>query len=150
MKKAFAFILVLSILLLSACSAPKDEVLASLGKYKSKEFFTSGGFQDYTDYAKYTYESLDISGNEYFNKVSFDSMDELINHIEDFEGWVQTIKESEPDNEVVLGYDFNSSVISEEDYLYIYDDPDYPELGSYKVYFFDVESMTLYYFHNNI
>ncbi len=150
MKNAFAFVLVLSILLLSACSAPKDEVLASLGKYKSKEFFTSGGFQDYTDYAKYTYENLDFSGNQYFNIISSDSMDELNNHIEDFEGWVQAIKESEPDNEVVLGYDFDSSVISEEDYLYIYDDPDYPELGSYKVYLFDVESMTLYYFHNNI
>ena len=85
-----------------------------------------------------------------FNKISSDSAEQLSSHIEDFEGWVQTIKETEPKNEVVLGYDFDSSAISEEDYLYIYDDPDCSELGCYDVYFFDIESMTLYYFHNNI
>ena len=149
-KKALILILILSILLLSACSEFKNEVLESLGEYKSKEYFTSGGFQDYTNYAKYTYENIDFSENVYFNKISSDSAEQLSSHIEDFEGWVQTIKETEPKNEVVLGYDFDSSVISEEDYLYIYDDPDYSELGCYDVYFFDIESMTLYYFHNNI
>jgi len=39
---------------------------------------------------------------------------------------------------------------SAHDYVYIYDDPDYPYLGNYNVYFFDTETMTLYYFHNNI
>ena len=150
MKKVLVFILIFVILSLSACSVPTDKVLASLGEYKSKEYFSSGGFQDYTDYAKYTYEDVGLSENEYFNKISSDSLDALNNHIEDFEKWILTIKEGEPNNEVVLKYDFNSSIISEEDYVYIYDNPDYPELGCYDVYFFDIESMTLYYFHNNI
>ena len=36
------------------------------------------------------------------------------------------------------------------DYVYIYDDPDYPDLGSYRVYFFDSETNTLCYFRNNV
>ncbi len=71
-------------------------------------------------------------------------------HIEDFEDWIEAIKDSNPESEVVAGYDFDLSLISEADYVYIYDDPDYPELGNYDVYFFDMETMTLYYFHNNI
>ena len=150
MKKTFAFLLILLTLLLSACSAPKDEVLESLGEYKSKEYFTSGGFQDYTDYAKYTYEDVDFSENVFFNKISSNSLNDLTDHIEDFEKWVQIIKEAEPQNKVVLNYDFDVAVISDNDYLHIYDDPDCPELGNYDVYFFDTETMTLYYFHNNI
>ena len=150
MKKRFAFLLILLTLLLSGCSTHKDEVLESLGEYKSKEYFTGGGFQDYTDYAKYTYEDVDFSKNEFFNKISSNSLNDLTYHIEDFEKWVQTIKEADSQNEVVLNYDFNISLISDADYLYIYDDSDYPELGNYDVYFFDIESMTLFYFHNNI
>ena len=150
MKKLLVLVLVVFVVLMSGCSAPTDDVVKSLGDYKSEHYFTSGGSQDYTDYAKYTYEYVDFGSNEYFKKISFDSLNELTVHIEDFEKWVQTLKETEPENEIVLKYDFNSSLISEEDYLYIYDDPDYPELGSYYVYFFDIESMTLYYFHNNI
>lgn len=148
--RRYVYLFLILIILLSACSAPVDEVLESLGEYQSKEYFTSGGFQDYTDYAKYTYKEIDFSKNVYFNILSSDSMENLTDHIEDFERWIQTINEFEPQNEVVLEYDFHSSVISEGDYVYIYDDPDYPELGCYDVYFFDMESMTLYYFHNNI
>ncbi len=150
MKKAIPIILVLPFLILSACSVPEDEVLNSLGEYESKVYFTSGGFQDYTDYAKYTFDDVDFSKNKYFTKISVGSKEELITHIENFEEWIESLKSSVPDNEVVTGYDFEPSVISQADYLYIYDDPDYPELGSYTVYFFDMESMTLYYFHNNI
>ncbi len=150
MKKLFVLVLVVFVVLISGCSAPTDKVLESLGEYKSEQYFTSGGFQDYTDYAKYTYEDVDFSENGFFNKISFNSLKELTDHIEDFEKWVQAIKEADPQNEVVLNYDFDSSVISDNDYLYIYDDPDYPELGNYDVYLFDIEKMTLYYFHNNI
>ena len=146
MKKLFALILVVIVALLNGCSVLTDEVLQSLGEYKSEQYFTSGGFQDFTDYAKYTYEDVDFSNNIYFSKVSSDSSENLITHIEDFEKWIEILEEN---NEVALAYDFDSSVISDNDYLYIYDDPYYPELGNYDVYFFDIETMTLYYFHNN-
>ena len=147
MKKLFVLVLVVFVLLMSGCSAPMDEVLQSLGEYKSKQYFTSGGFQDYTDYAKYTYEDVDFRNNIYFSKISTESRENLITHIKDFEKWVERLEE---DNEVALAYDFDSSVISDNDYLYIYDDPDYPELGNYDIYFFDNDTMTLYYFRNNI
>ena len=40
------------------CKAAEDKVIASLGKYESCQAFTSEGFQDYTDYAKYDYKSI--------------------------------------------------------------------------------------------
>ena len=147
MKKLFVLVLVVFVVLMSGCSVPTDEVLESLGEYKSEQYFTSGGFQDYTDYAKYTYKDVDFSNNIYFSEISTESSENLITHIKDFEKWVELLEE---DNEVALAYDFDSSVISNNDYLYIYDDPDYPELGNYDVYYFDNDTMTLYYFHNNI
>ena len=147
MKKLFVLVLVVFVVFMGGCSAPTDEVLKSLGEYKSKQYFTSGGFQDYTDYAKYTYENVDFSNNIYFSEISAESSANLIAHIKDFEKWLELLDE---DNEVALAYDFDSSVISDNDYLYIYDDPDYPELGNYDVYYFDNDAMTLYYFHNNI
>lgn len=147
MKKSFVLVLVVFAVLISGCSAPSDEILQSLGEYRSKQYFTSGGFQDYTDYAKYTYEDVDFSSNLYFGKISAESSENLITHIKDFEKWLELLEE---DSEVVLAYDFDPSVISDDDYLYIYDNPDYPELGCYDVYFFDNDTMTLYYFHSNI
>lgn len=150
MKKTFVIVLILSLLIMSGCSIFEDKTIRSLGKYESYEYFTSGGFQDHTDYAKYTYKDIDFDDNKYFDKISSKSKENLIAHIENFEMWINVIKEDDENNDVVLGYDFDSSIISEDDYLYIYDDPNYHEFGNYNVYFFDIETMTLYYFHNNI
>lgn len=143
----FSLVLVVS---LAGCSIPKDDVLDSLGKYESKQFFTSGGFQDFTDYAKYCFDSVDFSDNSYFQIITESSRENLEAHIDDFEKWVQAVSDTDADNEVVVNYDFDRSVISDSDYIYIYDDPDYPEFGNYNVYYFDVETNILYYFHNNI
>ena len=143
----FSLVLVVS---LAGCSIPKDDVLDSLGKYESKQFFTSGGFQDFTDYAKYCFDSVDFSDNSYFQIVTESSRENLEAHIDDFETWIQLKRESDSKNEVGIYYDFDRSVITDGDYLYIYDNPEYPELGCYDVYYFDVESNILYYFHNNI
>lgn len=150
LKKIFAIILAFSFLILSGCSIFEDKVIRSLGKYESNDYFTSGGFKDFTDYAKYSYKDITFSDNEYFDKISSESKEELIAHIENFESWIEIIKEHDSENDVVLGYDFDSSIISDTDYLYIYDDPDYDEFGNYNVYFFDTETMILYYFHNDI
>lgn len=143
----FSLVLVVS---LAGCSIPKDDVLDSLGKYESKQFFTSGGFQDFIDYAKYCFDSVDFSDNSYFQIITESSRENLEAHIDDFENWVQAVRDTDADNEVVVNYDFDRSVISDTDYIYIYDDPDYPEFGNYNVYYFDVETNILYYFHNNI
>lgn len=149
-KLAAAFFSLVLFVSLAGCSIPKDDVLDSLGKYESKQFFTSGGFQDFTDYAKYCFDSVDFSDNSYFQILTESSRENLEAHIDDFEDWIQAISDTDADNEVVVNYDFDRSVISDADYIYIYDDPDYPELGNYNVYYFDVETNILYYFHNNI
>lgn len=152
MKKQIAliFLSVAFLLSVSSCAAPTDKVLESLGEYEKEEYYSSGGFQDFTDYAKYTYESIDLSENPYFEKITEQSKEALLSHIDDFEKWLAAITESDPDYELLSTYDFSTDIISNEDYLYIYDDPDYPELGCYDVYLFDTENATLYYFHNNI
>ena len=159
MKKAFVLLFLLPVLLLSGCvpyliasvfNVPEDEVIASLGAYESEEYYSSGGFQDFTDYAKYTYDSVDFSDNEYFKIMWYDRKKALIEHIVNFESWVEEIEGFEPENDVVVGYDFDISMITMDDYVYIYDDPDCVYLWCYDVYFFDMETMTLYYFHNNL
>ena len=159
MKKVFVLLFLLPVLLLSGCvpyliasvfNVPEDEVIASLGAYESEEYYSSGGFQDFTDYAKYTYDSVDFSDNKYFKIMWHDRKKALIEHIVNFESWVEEIEGFEPENDVVVGYDFDISMITMDDYVYIYDDPDCDYLWCYDVYFFDMETMTLYYFHNNL
>ncbi len=149
MKKSLLSI-ALILLLSSGCSSENDEFLTSVGKYSSKSFFTHGDLQDYTDYAKYVYTSANLEDNEYFEKISSDNKEILLAHIENFEEWLDVFKQAEPNSTLVQEYDFDTSLISEDDYLYIYDNPNYPELGCYNVYFFDSGTLTLYYFHNNI
>ena len=161
MKKVLKVLLILLIPVFILCGCfllilaldyfmSKDKVIDSLGRYESEIFLTYGGFQDYTDYAKYTYNDVDFSGNKYFERITPESEKELVAHISDFMLWVAAHTENDPENELVVGYDFDYASISDDDYVYIYDDPDYPYLGNYNVYFFDTETMTLYYFHNNI
>ena len=156
MKKRVVIVLACVMLLLSftSCSA-KDKVIGSLGKYEKEEFFTSGGFQDYTDYAKYYYTSVDFENNKYFKKINEKDLTAINTHLDDFESWIETIKDGRPSNEVVVNYDFNRSIIDTEDYLYIDSEEHTWDDGStslvrYNVYLFDTQTQVLYYFHNNI
>ena len=155
--KSTAIILSLIILIstLSSCIAPEDKVLNSLGEYKSKEFYTEGGFQDYTDYAKYYYDSVDFTDNEYFSIIEQSDIDALNEHLDNFESCIEAHGYSDASNEIVVNYDFDRSLIDSEDYLYIDSekhtrDDGYTLLVNYDVYFFDIQTNTLYYFHNNI
>lgn len=150
-KKLFCLIIILALIIsVSGCTEPTDKVLNSLGKYKAKQYYSHGEFQDFTDYAKYVFEDVNFENNKYLKKITKSSKKDLLLHIEDFEMWVNCFKKSDPNHELVTGYDFNTSLISKNDYLYIYDNPSYDDLGCYDVYFFNIETMTLYYFHNSI
>ena len=148
-------LLIILISTLSSCTAPEDKVLNSLGEYKSKEFYTEGEFQDYTYYAKYYYDSVNFTDNEYFSKIGQADIDVLNEHLDDFESWIETYREGDASREIVVNYDFDRSIIDSEDYLYIDSekhtwDDGYTSLVNYDVYFFDTQTNTLYYFHNNI
>ena len=157
MKRQIAVVLVCVVFLLSitSCAAPEDKVITSLGEYKKKVFFTSGGFQDYTDYAKYYFTSANATENKYLNKVQETDIAIINTHLDDFEGWIETIKDSEPSSEVVLNYDFDREIIDTEDYFYIDSEEHtwndgHTSLVRYNIYLFDAQTQVLYYFHNNI
>ena len=56
-------------LLFTACALAEDKVVTSFGKYESYKFYTSGGFRNYTDYAKYQYKSANVEENKHLKKI---------------------------------------------------------------------------------
>ena len=145
----------LMIPLFFGCAMLEDPIVASLGDYETHVYFTSGGFQDYTDYAKYDYSAANLSENLWLEKIREADYETIQKHLDDFEGWIETIGRTEPGSEVVVNYDFDRSVIDAEDYFYIDSEERTWEDGqttlvNYDVYFFDIQTQILYFFHNNI
>jgi len=137
---------------LSGC-VPSDPVIDSLPPYESKVMFTSGGFQDYTDYGKYTFPQLAesaLQGNPYLKKVTAEDLTILQAYLDNFEDWIETHRRSEPQGELVLGYDFDRAVLAEGDYYFIDEAESKIAFSNYDIYYFDTETNILYFFHNNI
>ena len=126
----------------------EDKVLDSLGQYESKQFWSDGEYRDYTDFGIYTYSTANLDNNEYFQKIADNrSIYEFLDH---FESWVDTIKGTTPDSELVNNYSFDRAVIDSEDYFYIYQGNSDYKFECYDIWFFDSQTKILYYFHNNI
>ena len=134
-----------------------DKVVLSLGLFTKREFYSNGGFQDYTDYAKYHCVRARTANNKYFSPVTETDIATLHAHLDDFEGWVSN---ADPTSKLATHYDFDRSIIDTQDYVYIYDeymdntnvfgDVTSRTLANYDVYFLDSQTQILYYFHNNI
>ena len=150
--KRFLILLTVLTLALTACTGPtrQDDVLSTLGQYEFRHFYTSGGFQDYTDFALYTYAAANLEHNPYFAPLTPADSETLSAFIDDFEDWIDTIRRSDPDNEVAVHYAFDRKRLDPEDWFYLYEDPIYPKFGCYDLWFYDSQSNVLYYFHNNI
>lgn len=141
-----------------------DPVIQSLPSYKDCVKYTEGEFQDYTDYYIYHYEDIALSeleSNQYLNPVG-EHMSSILPYIEDYEKWIEMYRENdalyrpfqEP-RELPAYYDFDKSIIDESDFFYIENENEnsaeaWIKYSNYDLYFFDVQSNTLYYFHNNI
>lgn len=133
----------------------QKSVISSLPDYESREFYTSGGFQDYTDYAKYFYDSItaqDLESSEHFTVTTDEDVEEILLHIDDFERAVAVTAEELREN-----YDFDKSIVSEGDFFYIetkegepIGQGTYDKFDNYSVYYFDIDAQILYYFHHNI
>lgn len=155
--KKFVSLLIVIILMFSlvSCKPPEDKILVSLGEYKDYVFNSKGDFQDYTYYAKYYYSSTNIDKNEFFTKIKQSDFTKINEHLDDFESWIETFKDGDASHEIVVNYDFDRSIIDTEDYIYIdsekhtWSDGD-TSLVNYDLYFFDIQTLVLYYFHNNI
>ncbi len=131
-----------------------NPVIASLPRYESSDCYYGEGFQDYTDYCKYYFSKDDVveilEKNKYFKQVKVNDIEEVKSYFENFNGGVEY--EEFKDN-----YDFKYECIDTSDYFYIENKDTYEKYenypdkySAYNVYFFDVQTKTLYYIHSNI
>lgn len=142
-------ILLLSILL-CGCISYQDPVRSSLPGEGVGQMYTHGKFQDYTDYGKYRYIGITeeiLQKNSYFRVVSAEDIPVLESYLDDFEEWVMLSQDCE-DCELAEMYDFSSGLFREGDFFCIADDDN--SMTNYNIYYFSLETQTLYYFHNNI
>ena len=157
MKKIIVFLLTAVFILctLFSCAITENKIIKSLGEYEKCEFYSEGAFQDFTDYGKYYFSSVHISENEYFSRIENTDLEILNEFLNDFEVWVERIRENDPNQELATNYDFDRKIVDNGDYLYVdcekhtWEDGD-ETFTKYDVYFFDFQTNVLYYFHNNI
>lgn len=143
---------------LSACVFKSgDPVIASLGKAMSVQRYSCAGFGDSTDFGIYTFPVAKPEDSEYFKPVTAESKTKLLGYIDEFEQVIDSLRDGDEGADLVNNYRFSRDDIDESDYLYIYDregkpigDGAYSKYDYYNVYFFDSQTTTLYYFHNNI
>lgn len=138
--------------LLAGCGRD-SAVIRSLPEYTQKELHTEGVWQDFTDYGIYTFSVFDeakLEENLYFEKVT--DIDNILSYIDDFEGWLTE------NSELSKHYNFDKSWVDESDYIFIRTEEGknignskhiYGKFDNYDVYFFDIDTWTLFYFHNN-
>ena len=121
------------------------------GYTEKEEHYDPNGFQDYTDYCKYRYASADpFRNDERYHAVTAEETKAIIGYFSDFEGWMRSADRYDE-------YDFDWRCVNEGDYVFIMSKEGRPigqsyygKYDNYTVYFFDTESMILYYIHNNI
>ena len=119
------------------------------------ESYTSDFGRDSVDYKKYTYKDTKrlrkkLENHKYFKPVTDDDVEYIISFFNNFERWVEG-------EDFASQYDFDKSYIDAGDYFYIEDvktygdDPDFEGLyRDFDVYYFDMQSMALYYVHIDI
>lgn len=153
MKKIFISLICLLLILCMTGCIPlnfEQKVLYTLPKCDDKVTNYSEGFRFYTDYCKYFYtdESIidKIENNDDFCIIDDDNIEIVKYFFEHYSSWA--IKRHGDK------YDFSMDSINEGDYFNIYIPEQYLETSkyteSYDMFFFDKESLTLYYIHNNI
>lgn len=121
----------------------EDKKYIEKGYYDMTEY-SNGIFQDYTHYNKYYYKSKydkEFKENKYYIEVNEDNIEELTNYIKAFGGWME--KSSDV-------YDFNIESINKGDLFYQKIEENYPPYGYIHIYYYDIETHTLYYMHTNI
>lgn len=140
---------------LSSCQALGNPIISALGTYSHREFYSEGAFQDFTDYGKYYFISTSVGQSPYFRPLQASDLPVIHEHLDDFENWIEVFRSTDPSRKIVQNYDFDRQIIDTEDYIYLVSETHtwndgHTSLVSYTLYFFDSQSLVLYYFHNNI
>lgn len=143
-------LLLILIFVITGCSSQEDIVEIPKGYTYKEEYYDENGFQDYTDYAKYIYPSQSvIINNDDYKKITKEDIESIKGYFNNFRNWMTSSRLDE--------YDFYDSMINEGDYVRIktkegekIGNSQYNKYDNYSVYFFDIETLTLYYIHSNI
>lgn len=141
MKRMFLVILIL--LMSCGCSNYRMNEIPE-GYIDKDEHYQQNGFQDYTDYAKYVYSDAKIiKNNSNYKEVTNDDIIKIQKYFDETYTWLEKENRS---NE----FDFDNSCINQGDYVRIIDKYENDSnTTNYSIYFFDIETLTLYYVHSN-
>lgn len=150
MKKKIILSLMV-VFLITGCASQANYAEIPKGYTDKEEHYDQDGFQDYTDYAKYIYPSQEIIINDSeYEKITKDDIENIEGYFENFRNWMRVCNRLDE-------YDFDESIINEGDYIRIktkegqkIGDSKYEKYENYSIYYFDLETLTLYYIHNNI
>lgn len=113
-----------------------------LGEYKDSDEFYDICFQDSTEYCKFYYDEdvlKRLENSDYYSKIEQSNKDRINRFVINFKEWLELTDFKDE-------FDFDLDKFDSNDYFYI----DNYGFASYDVWCFDTESLTLYYFHNNI
>ena len=148
MKKVMFMFLILCLMFITGCS--RTQFLGIPSDYiEAYECYEEDGFREYDDFAFYVYDSKK-------NFVNDKNYDKVGKNIEDVKGYFLTLANRLNDDDRLEDFIFDYDIIDENDYVRIktsegepIGDREYGKYDNYDVYFFDVESLTLYYIHSN-
>ncbi len=118
--------------------------LKELPRFRSKEIYSVESFTDCTYYAKFTYRNVsdeELKNAESFKKTDKEKIDEILNYITGYESFINKINGMD---EVKNAYDFDKVIVNENDYYHMIKNG---EGYNRALYYFDIESQILYYFH---
>ena len=127
----------------------ENPAIVSLPEYDRADCYYSDGFQDYTDFCKYYYDKQDnildeVKNSQYFKVIKPDDIIEINKYFDNFEERLEYVDYKDK-------YDFQRNIIDTEDYFYIENnETEEHKYWDYDVYFFDVQTKTLFFIHSNI
>jgi len=149
-KKKFLILAVFIILILiRICIPPAIFYGMPIGYIEKEEYYDETGFTEFMDYAKYVYPFKSIiSYNKKYEILKENNIDKVRDYFSDFSFSLS--------NELEGVYDFDEDIITEGDYVRVQNAEqfNYPSgsFGNYTnltIFYFDVETLTLYYIHKN-
>ena len=158
-KFIISTILVFCMLLSFSSCSKSARILNSVGSYEQITYYEIPDFQNLKIFAKYSYSKFELGNNNYFQKISANNQEHLINYIEHYEKHLDYYTQQ---YDLIDNYESCISYIDSDDYFYIYDYyidegnfdsqtlPEDMSYWNYDIYFFDFQSSTLYYLHDNI
>lgn len=151
MKKVYIIMILILCSILLNCTYGCIAILYGIpiGFKDKEEYYDEQGFREYTDYAKYIYSSKSIiTNNRKYEIITNDNIDNVKSFFSDF-----SLSMREELEDV---YNFDENIITVGDYVRIKDVKEYPsnlptlyKYHSYTIYYFDVDTLTLYYIHKN-